>query len=411
MIGRMVRGAIRGVKASLNSGESGWVSLSAAQGWSGAGKTATSGKLVSAETAMTLGAVFACVRLTAEAVASLPLHQYDKQADGSRQQREDDLSDILKYRPNPRQTSVEFWESMVAHMVLRGNGCAERLTIGNRLVGLDPLPNATPCLRPDRTLEYVFYDRGRREVMPADKVFHLRGFGAGDGIGLSAVRYGANSLGAALAADEAAGTVFANGAMPAGVLEADQFLNNEQRAQLQTILSDYVGSDKAGKILVTEKGLKWKQVQMNPEDSQLLDTRRFSVEDVCRWFGVPPVVIGHAADGQTMWGSGIEQILISWLTLGLNPLLTRIEKRVDRDLLAPGDQRRRYFEFTREAMLQMDSQAKGDFMLKMRMGGFMSGDEGRDMLNLPRRGGANDDLFIQSSMEPTDLIERTRSNE
>lgn len=405
---RFFRAALRGVRAELAAGQSGWVALADAQGWPEGGTRANSGKTVSAESSMTVSAVWSCVRRTAELIATLPLAQYQKEADGGRVRLEDDVSDMLVHRPNRRQTAVEFWEGMVAHQVLRGNGCAERLMIGPRTVGLDPLPNARPRLRPDRALEYEYVDRGKRVVLPADKVFHLRGFGVGDGIGLSAIKYGANSIGAALAADETAGRVFANGAMPSGVLYSDQTLNATQRAQLRSMLEAYTGSDRAGRIMALEAGLKYQQLQMNPEDAQLLETRRFAVEDICRWFGMPPVVIGHSADGQTMWGSGIEQILLSWLTLGINPLLTRIEKRIGTDLIAPAARRRRYFEFTREAMLQMDSKAKGDFMLKMRMGGFMSGDEGRDKLNLPRRGGQSDALFVQTSMEPVDLIGKDR---
>lgn len=403
-IGRMLRGAIRGVRQELAEGESGWVSLADAAGWSSGGKTANSGKVVTADSAMTVSAVWACVRRTAELISTLPLAQYRKDSVGGRVQVEDDLSDILTIRPNTKQTAVEFWEGMIAHQVLRGNGCAERLTIGNRLVGLDPLPNAQPRLKADRSLEYVFFDRGKRVVLPPDKVFHIRGFGGGDGIGMSAIKYGANSIGAALAADEAAGKVFANGATPSGVLTVDQVLTEEQREQVQAQLDRYTGSSKAGKAWLLDKGVSWKQVQMNPEDAQLLGTRGFNVADVCRWFGTPPVVIGHSAEGQTMWGSGIEQILLSWQTLGINPLLTKVEKRIVVDLIAPAMRRSQYFEFNREAMLQMDSRAKGDFMLKMRMGGMMTGDEGRDKLNLPRRGGQSDELFIQTSMAPVDLI-------
>ncbi len=117
---------------------------------------------------------------------------YRRGAGKARERVENDLSEILSVSPNREQTSLEFWESMIAHMMLRGNGCAERLMIGNRLVGLRPLINCTPLRNSDGALVYDYVDRGKKYRLPSEKVFHLRGFGAGDGLGLSAVQYGSS---------------------------------------------------------------------------------------------------------------------------------------------------------------------------------------------------------------------------
>lgn len=401
---RFMKAALRGIKMELASGESGWISLTDAKSWATTGTTAKSGQVVSPESAMTLSSVWACVSRTSQLVSTLPLTVFEKKADGSREKIDGELQEILTVSPNPEQTGVEFWDGMTAHMVMRGNAYAEKLFVGRRLVGLRPLFNVTPERKTGGPLKYAIVDRGRKSYMPPEKVFHLRGFGSGDGLGMSAVRYGVQSLGAALAADETASKVFANSMMPSGILYSDQTLTADQRVQLQTMLEAYVGSSKVGKTMVVEAGLNYKQLQMSPEDAQLLETRRFSVEDICRWFGIPPIIIGHSAQGQTMWGSGVEAIMLSWLTLGINPLLTRIEARIKKDLIRPTGNSKVYAEYNREAMLQMDSKAKGDFLLKMRMGGFITGDEGREKLNLPRRGGQNDELVIQSSMALTELL-------
>ncbi|MGG9998686.1 phage portal protein [Pseudovibrio ascidiaceicola] len=401
---RFLKAAARGIKQELRAGESGWINLNGGDAWTGGGHSSAAGKTVNASSALAVSAVWDCVRKTAQVVSTLPLAIYEKGEGDSRVKVEDDLCEILCETPNREQTAVEFWEGMTAHAVLRGNGCAEKVFLGKRLVGLKPLLNITPKRNSASELVYDIYDRGKHSTLPADKVFHLRGFGAGDGLGMSAIKYGANSIGAAIAADETAGSVFSNAMMAAGVLSSDHSLNAEQRDQLQTILTKFSGSSKAGKILTLEAGLAYKQLQMNPEDAQLLETRRYSVEDVCRWFGVPPIVIGHSAEGQTMWGSGVEAVMLSWLTLGINPLLVKYEKRILKDLIPIEKRKRWYAEYNREAMLQMDSKAKGDFLLKMRMGGFMSGDEGRDKLNLPRRGGNSDELVVQTSMGLVDLL-------
>src|SRR5690606_18917216 len=113
---------------------------------------------------------------------------------------------------------------------------------------------------------------------------------------------GVNALGAAMAADESAAKVFSNGLQTAGLLSSDSTLKKEQRAELQKIMEQYVGSQNAQKMMILEAGLKFQAVTLNPEDAQLLETRRFGVEEICRWFGVPPIMIGHAGEGQTMWG-------------------------------------------------------------------------------------------------------------
>ncbi|WP_339112910.1 phage portal protein [Thioclava sp. GXIMD2076] len=403
-----MKAAWRGVKAELAAGHSGWENLTDAQPLSSFGRKSKAGAVVSPETAMSLSAVWACVSRTASVIGSLPLDMYQRGDGATRVSVDHDLAGMLSESPNREQTGLEFWESMVAHTLLRGNGVAERLQVGNRLVGLRPLINADPRRDSDGDLVYDYWDRGKKYTMPASKVFHIRGFGSGDGLGLSAVRYGLQSMGAALAADEAAATFFENGMMPSGVLTSEQVLTDVQRKQLTAMLMQYAGSKKVGKIMALEAGLKYEQLQMNPEDVQLLATRRHQIEDVCRWFGTPPIVIGHSSEGQTMWGSGVEAIMLSWQTMGINPLLTRIERRIQKDLVLPGPGRRFFFEFNREAMLQMDSKSKADLLNKMVSVGILTRDEARAKLNEQARGGAADQLMAQMAMAP---IENLKGNE
>lgn len=407
---RLIRGAIKGVRQELAAGESGWVSSFGSVSWPFGGHRSAAGKTVSFDSALTLSAVWDGVRKTSQTASALPLALYQKTGNDSRDKIENDLSSILCLSPNSVQTNVEFWEGMIAHMTMRGNAVAERQFIGRSMVGLKPLPNLTPYLDSAGHIVYEFYDRGKKERLPKEKVFHLRGFGAGSGIGLSAIKYGANSMGAALAADETAGSIFSNSMMLAGILKTEQTLNSEQRGQLQTLLETFVGSKRAGKTMTLEAGLDFQAVQMNPEDAQLLETRRFHVEDVCRWLGIPPIIIGHSAEGQTMWGTGVEQIMLSWLTLGINPLLTRIEARLNRDLVPVEKRGKWYFEFNREAMLQMDSKSKGEFLSKMGQTGTMSANERRAKLNLPRhRDPAADALLAQTALAPLEDLGKEKT--
>lgn len=378
------KAALRGIRAELAAGESGWVTLSAADlPLSTAGTVSDAGALVSSETVMKLSAVWACTSVTAQLIASLPCHLYERTKDGGKTRIDAEAYDILFRRPNPMQTGMEFWEGAIAQKLLRGNAYAEKLRIGRRVVGYRPLMTVTPK-RNGAVFDYVVSDGDRRRILKHDDVLHLRGFGAGNGLGLSAVRYGVQSFGAALAADQTAAKIFSNAMMPAGIIQADQTLSPEQRDQLQEMLLAYAGSTRAGKTMVLEAGLSWSKAQLDPEDAQMLETRRYNVEDVCRWFGTPPIVIGHASEGQTMWGTGVEAIMLSWLQLGINPLLRRLEARLNIDAIPPERQGKWFFEFNREAMLQMDSKSKAEFLSRMATSATMTANERRDKLNLPR---------------------------
>jgi HK97 family phage portal protein len=379
-------------------------------GWSRFfGRESASGKIVTMESALQLATVWACIRLTAQAVSCLPLAVYEKGDNDSRTKVDDDLAEIISETPNSDQTALEFWEGNVAWLLADGNAYSERVTVGkDRLVALQPIASSRcrPYRKDDGTLVFRVTDRGKPEELPRDKVLHLKGFGqafTNADCGMSPIGAGVQSMGAAMAADEMAGRMFANGLSVAGILSAKQTLKDRQRAEIQAMMKEFVGSSRAGKMMVLEGGLEYESAQLNPDDAQMLETRRFSVEELCRWFGMPPIIIGHAGQGQTMWGSGVEQIMISWLTLGIDPLCDRIEARIKKQLIRPAGNKRRYAEFNREALLQMDSQAKASFLSQMVQNGLMDRNEGRRKLNLPNKPGA-DQLTAQTNLAPLDKL-------
>lgn len=375
------------------------------------GRESNSGKRVSMHSAMQLSAAWACIKLTAQAVSSLPGAMYEKRADDSRVEVDDDISDVIFGSPNEDQTPLEYWEGVVAWLMTSGNAYSERITTGRRLSALQPImsTHCTPVRNKNGDLVYRVVDRGKSEDLPRDKIFHVKGFGQGlknGDEGLSPIAAGVHSLGAAMASQDAAAMTFANGMRPTGFFLFDQTLKKEQREQAHKVLVEPLqGSSNAGGIGILEAGVKWQGVSLNPEDAQMLETRRFDVEEICRWFGVPPIIIGHAAQGQTMWGTGVEAILIAWLILGIDPICDRIEARIKKQLIRPTGNRRRYAEFNREALLQMDSGAKAAFLSQMVNNGLMKRNEGRAKLNLPKDNSpAADQLTVQSAMVPLDQL-------
>ena len=370
-----------------------------------AGTSNYAGKTVTLESALQLSTAWACIRLTAQAVSCLPGAVYDKLENDGREKVDDDVGEIICDSPNEDQTPLEYWETKVAWLLADGNAYSEKVSIGKRLTALQPLASTHcgPVRLTNGDLVYRFNDRGKTEELPRDKVFHLKGFGFGGDKGLSPIRFGAQTFGSAIAMEETTGKMYGAGLQSSGFLKTTAKLDKTQRKDLKEIMEEFTGSTNAGKLMILEGGMDFSRLALTPVDAEMLANQRFSVENICRWFGMPPIIIGHAAEGQTMFGSGVEQILLAWLTLGIDPICDRIEARVKKQLIRPTGNRRRYFEFNREALMQMDSAAKAAFLSAMTQNGLMTRNEGRAKLNLPwQRGG--DELTAQTNLAPLDKL-------
>lgn len=134
----------------------------------------------------------------------------------------------------------------------------------------------------------------------------------------------------------------------------------------------------------------------------MLATRAFHIEEICRWFGVPPILVGHNAQGTTMWGSGVEQVMLGWLTLGLRPYLSRIEQAIKRRLVAPAERVALYAEFTVEGLLRADSAGRAEMYSKLMQVGGITPNQIADRENLPRFDGG-DCRFVNSTLVPIEL--------
>lgn len=371
-----------------------------------------SGHSVTSDTTLQRSAAWACVRLNARTIGSLPIKVYERTTDGSRREaRTHPLSVLLRESPNAEQTPMEFWEGEVTALNLRGYAYAEKHWIGDRMVAVTPLD-------PDRVTVYrteagerryrVYSATGPMRDLGSREVFHLRGFGAGGDNGLSPIGYGRQTLAGAAAADEVAGRTFDSGLQISGFVEdaPGARTTQDQRKELVELFDRFSGSRKVGKVMPLPPGFTFKPLLMSPEDAQLLETRRFNIEEICRWFGVFPILIGHAADGQTMWGTGVEQINLAWLTLYLGPELQRIEQAIEKQMLSPVDQLRFYVEFNVDALLRADSAGRAALYSSAGQNGWMDRNEIRSKENLgPRDGGGV--LTVQANLVPLAQLGRT----
>lgn len=370
---------------------------------SGGGWFASSGKAVSIDSALQVSAVWACVRLIAETIATLPLGVYIRKKDGSREiDRSMRLHDLISNMPNSRMTAVNFWEAVVASMLFRGAAYVEVRRIGKEAVALDILMPQQIAWCKKKELWVYREAGGSRDISPAD-VMHIPAFSL-DGInGLSPLQYGAVVIGSAISADEAASGTFKNGLMPTVAFSVDRVLKKEQREAFREYVESVSGAMNAGKSPVLEQGVDAKTIGIDPADAQLLESRGWSVEEICRFFRVPPWMVGHT-EKSTSWGTGIEQQMIGFLTFTLAPWLKRIEQAINNNLLSPTQRQTHYAEFALEGLLRADSAARAEFYAKMTTNGIYTRDDCRVKENLPREGGNAAKLTVQMNMTTLDKI-------
>ncbi|HID4201222.1 TPA: phage portal protein [Klebsiella pneumoniae] len=362
-----------GVPISLTTGEF-W------REWYG---TSSSGKVVTADKVIRLSAVWACVRLLSESISTLPLKIYERQADGSRKLAQNNPAyQILCRRPNPEMTPSRFMLMIVASVCLRGNAFVEKLYIGSKLVSLVPLlPQNMVVKRLDSgKLQYTYTDNGVQRIIPVDRMMHIRGFGLDGVCGMMPTMAGVDVFGAAMAVDEAAAKIFENGLQSTGFLSSKTALNEGQRERLRKALQNFIGSKNAGKLMVLENELTYQNVTMNPEAAQLLESRSFSIEEICRWFRVPPFMVGHTTK-QSSWASSLEGMNMLFLTHTLRPLLVNIEQEIARCLLNSDEDL--FVEFSVEGLLRADSAGRAAYYTSALQNGWMSRNDVRRLENMP----------------------------
>lgn len=357
-------------------------------GWGGSSNYARQN--VTVDTTLQLSAAWSCIRLLSETVATLPAIVYrDLPFDARAAAKDYFLYPILHDRPNADHTAVEFWEGVVMSLCCWGNAYARKNMLGGRLVSLDPW--SAECVTvyrdPDtRVLGYRYRDPITKEFydVPESQVFHVRGFGPCADEGLSPISFARQSLGLAMSENQVAATTFANGARPSGVLKIDQVIRNEQqRAEIQeNIVRPFVGAVNGGGVMLLEGGMDFKPVSMNLADVQLLQTRQFSIEEICRWFRVPPMMIGHM-ERSTSWGTGLEQQNAGFLIYALRPYLTRIEQAISRQLIPVEDRDTYHPEFKVDALLRADSAVRVANYATLVQNGIMTRNEVRRLENLP----------------------------
>lgn len=365
------------------------------------GASNNTGQVVTTNSALSVAAAWACIRLLSESVGIMPLGVYRKSADGGREALDKHPAYALIHnKPNEDMTADEIWQGVAASLATEGNALLYPLKYRDEVTALEFIPwRDVEVSRPmpSQALRYGFQWRGKRRELDGRDVMHFRGFGIGADVGLSAIRYGAQTLGIAMAADKSAGRSFRSGTNGAGFIKSDKVLNETQRADFVKSLTQYRDSDDFDKIMLLQGGFDWVSTGITMADLQILEARGFSVEQICSIFRVPPFMIGHT-EKTTSWGAGLEQQTLAFLTFALAPYLKRIEERLKLQLLSPADRAAGiYIEFNREALLQADSAGRAALYNVMAQNGILTRNEIRALENRSSKKGG-DDLTVQSAM-------------
>ena len=350
----------------------------------------SSGKNVNERSAMQMTAVYSCVRILSEAVASLPLHVYKYNKEGSTEKAvKHPLYFLLHDEPNPEMTSFVFRETLMTHLLLWGNAYAQIIRNGKgEVIALYPLmPNRMLVDRDEHGHLYYQYNTSKDDaptmsgslvnLKPSD-VLHIPGLGFDGLVGYSPIAMAKNAIGMAIACEEYGAKFFANGATPGGILEHPGTVKNPERIR-ESWNNAFGGSSNANKVAVLEEGLRYNPISISPEQAQFLETRKFQINEIARIFRVPPHMVG---DLEKSSFSNIEQMSLEFVKYTLDPWVARWEQAIVRSLFSSEEKKQYFVKFNVDGLLRGDYQSRMNGYAIGVQNGFMSPNDVRSLENM-----------------------------
>lgn len=363
----------------------------------------TSGKTVNERTALQTTAVYACVRILSETIASLPLHVYRYTEGGKTKDTEHALYTLLHDEPNPDMTSFVFRETLMSHLLIWGNAYSQILRDrSGQVIGLYPLlPDQMSVHRSEKGKLYYVYNRYEEDnpnfqekgsiVLSQEEVLHIPGLGFDGLIGYSPIALAKNAVGMTLACEEYGASFFGNGANPGGVLEHPGILKDPAKVR-DSWNAVYQGTRNAHKVAVLEEGMSYKQIGIPPEEAQFLETRKFQINEIARLFRIPPHMVG---DLEKSSFSNIEQQSLEFVKYTLDPWVVRFEQALKKSLLLPEEKKTHFIKFNVDGLLRGDYQSRMNGYAIGRQNGWLSTNDIRELEELnpisPEEGG---DLYL-----------------
>lgn len=336
--------------------------------YSPVGATTSAGVRITQESALAIGAVYACVDKLAKAFKTSPCHlnrQLPEDAEGRptgiRRATDHWLWPLLHDQPNERQTAPEFWAWVRASLALRGAFYARKIFgAGDEVIAVDPFhpDDVETKILPNRKRGFLVRrpTGGPKEPLVQEEVFHCIALSLDGGkTPVSVLKYAAATLGRTVAVEDYASRTFTQGALHRLVVSHPGTLGSKAHDNLKKSISERTsGSANWHQPLILEENMQVKEMSMTPEDTQMLLSRRFSVADVARFFDVPLVMINET-DRSTSWGSGIEQLMQGFVTWACLPSCRDVEASIKRDLIPERERDRLSAKFKLDALLRADT--------------------------------------------------------
>ena len=344
----------------------------------------SSGVAVTRDSSLTFSAVYACVRIISESIASLPINVYLEEADGDRiLQKNHPVQKLLARKPNNYMTSYTFKDVILTNLLLEGNAYFLIVRDGSarpiELICLDP--SKVEVYRHEGQLYYKI--EGEDATILQDDMLHFVGLSF-DGLkGRSVLNSQRATIGTSIAANVTAGNVLGNTTQVGGIIKHPGKLSAEAIERLRTSWNNtYQGPFAAGKTAILEEGMTFEPSRINAQDRQLLESRRFQVEEIARIFKVPLSLIGHLEKAANY--SSIEALSIDFVRFTLTPYIVSIEEEMNRKLFRENEQDEHYVKIQVEGLLRGDSNARANFYKQMIDMGVLSINEVRKLENLNR---------------------------
>jgi HK97 family phage portal protein len=374
------------------------------QALGGSAGTAT-GRDVSIEGSLSMVAVYACVRLIANTVASLPLPVYRRLPNGGKERdARHPAYTLLHDRPNPEMTSFELRQALTGHLCLWGNAYANLERDGNgRVTAIWPLrPDRMTVERSERTGQLIYrytLPGGEQRILLAEEMMHWRGLSSDGVVGYSPIALAREAVGLGLAAEEYGARFFGNDSRPGGVLQTPNKLSPNAAKNLKESWEAVQGGlQNAHRVAVLEEGLEWQQIGMPHEDAQFMQLRQFQKAEVATLFGIPPHMIGDV-ERSTSWGTGIEQQAIGFVVFSMRPWLVCIEQRLKADLFSEAERETWYAEFLVDGLLRGDAKTRAQALALQKQNGALNADEWREIENRnPLPNGEGQIFLVNSAM-------------
>jgi len=378
-----------------------------------AGRNTATGVSVTEKTALQSVAVFACVRILSETLASVPLPLYRRMTTRSKRRAyEHPLYSLLHDAPNPEMTSFNFREALMSHAVLWGNAYAEidwDMKKGRPKAFWPLLPNKMRVKRENGGLYYYYQlPNGQEIILPSIKVFHVPGLGFDGVMGYSVIHMAREAIGLSLATEEFGARFFGNGAKPGGVLEHPGKLGLPAQENLRKSWNEmHQGLSNQHRIAILEEGMKYQQVGIPPDDAQFLETRKFQRSEIASFFHIPPHMIG---DLEHATFSNIEHQGIEFVVYTMRPWFVRWEQVISKKLLFP-DERKDYFaEFLVEGLLRGDVESRYKAYSIGRQWGWLSANDIRQLENMdPLPDDQGNIYYVPMNMMPAGTVPETKS--